>query len=70
MSGKFSLAQVGMKFKRNYATVLYAVKTVKDLWDSSFDFRAKVIPILKKLNLPDNHFEKVYIKKIAPKTTS
>ena len=53
MSGKFSLVKVGLKFKRDHATVSHAVKTVKNLWDSSFDFRAKVIPILKKLNLPD-----------------
>lgn len=70
MSGKFTLRKAGLKFNKDHSTAIHAVKIVKDLWDSSFDFRAKVIPILKKLNLPDNHLEKTYIKKIAPKSFS
>ena len=58
---KLSLKEVGNMFNRNHATVLHAIKTVQNLYDTDRDFRAFYNSMINQIER-DNYLQQPLIR--------
>jgi chromosomal replication initiation ATPase DnaA len=65
---KLTLRNSADYYGLHHATCLNGIHAIKNQYDYDKVFREKIICVLRKLGLPENHLETTFIKKIAPKT--